>query len=224
MHRRVWMLLLIVLGMALPHLARAQDPSRFRGLPSLVCADRRTSPLCQTQRRSSGSKGEELQAALSDSPYMPMIACEVPGTLGPCSTKICGDKICAFDESSTCALDCPLPVKADICRCDKTVCNAYHVECDAAGCVSTSVRPTAEVCKCEGAGGSQTCQGEEDKMCQMMRFEQPTQGCELVRFKTGSRRAFAHCSTASCPSVYFGLNLEQDELPNIQRTDVEGPK
>ena len=201
----------------------AAEDTEFRGLPSLICADRTTTNLCHDARRLVQDKTAAFRAALPNVTQMPMIACEQPGTHGPCSSQVCGDKICAFGEIGHCAKDCPVPAKVDICRCMAGGCQRFHIECDATGCSSTAVPASPDFCRCSAPDGSQVCEAEYDKMCQVMRFAQPIVGCELVRFNTGARRSESRCSDKSCPPRGFGL-ADDNLLLSVKKTAVEGPK
>lgn len=209
--------------LVLPGRTQAQDPGGFRGLPAMVCVDRRTSPLCKNEPRS-GGKLATLRAALPEAPFMPMIACELPDASGPCSRKSCGDKVCSFGEIGQCPIDCPVPAKVDLCLCDKpgVACRAFQVECDTVGCKSTVVAAEGTVCSCQGPETTQQCKSASDTVCQVMRFSAPTTGCELVRYRVGAQRSFVHCTHESCPPEGFGL--ADDDLPIVERTKVDSAK
>lgn len=217
-------LALVTVGLSAPARAQAQDPNGFRGLPSMICVDRRTTDLCKETRRLGAGKLETLRAAMPEVPFVPMIACELPDSKGPCSRAACGDEVCAFGEAGQCPLDCPVPAKLDLCLCDKpgAACRAYRVECDVQGCRSTPVAAEGGVCGCSGPEGTQQCKAEPEAVCQSMRFEKPIVGCELVRHRLGAKRSFLRCTNQSCPPVGFGL--ADDELPVVERTRVEGAK
>lgn len=204
---------------------RAQD-GRFRGLPSLVCADRRTSALCQVDTHTKKTTVTTRSAAPTPPPPdegLPAVACEIPGAQGPCSKNVCGDKVCAFGEVGRCQADCPIPATVDVCRCEPTGCRAYRLSCDQSGCRSAAIDATGDACRCAATDGAQRCAAEAGKLCKVTRVSQPVSACELVRFNTGARRAYSRCTDQTCPPPSFGL-VEEDFLPAIEKAAVDGPK
>lgn len=218
--------LLLIVALAGPSTAApAQEPGGFRGLPSLVCVDRRTSDFCRGARgEASMTKEAAWRAAQPEVVDMPMIACELPDADGPCATLACGDKVCAFGEQGTCALDCPMPAQVDVCRCEGVRCTGVRVRCDTAGCKTEPAAPDEAFCKCAAPDGAQVCAAEAGRTCQTMRFSQPLVACELVRFSVSKKhRATGRCTHVSCAPTAFGL-VDADDLPPVDKVAVDAVK